>query len=407
MVVNTGRTASRAFYLNLRAQPDPVVCSRTGFDFVTSCFISYHVKKPLRDLIRTYDASSRLAGEPPLWGIVFHGVRPRLAYPFDSERNRALLTAVRDELNVHTVFLPVRDPEAVFLSELNRRLATTLGDWVFPERSLGWQRRFRLQDLARLETTVGQPLGDATHRSEDIEPLARDMATRTGKSFSIYRLFKSVFPRVYLIPYERFLERPREVLQLLAQAAGFRFANNALADIRLNSLANRLLCYNPITLHMRDDALPGRFKERFAGLLRRGGSFPHGPYDVRFRFEIAEVIELCDDWGTYVPLDVDCTEALPRVAEDLSAHIGLGVNIRDLAALAPSERALVQNPRFLSDLVSAIAPVFEANYEHTKAHYRGLYFNELPPEARKILWEVNGRECEQIRELLGVRDNVL
>lgn len=403
MIVNTGRAASRAFYLNLRAQPDLIIPSRAQFDELISNYKQQD--STLHGFTRTIGLREKISGSFPPLGIVFHGVRPRLSFPFNNARNRSLLSDVRDKLGITIAFLVVRDPEKAFLSELNRRIATPFGDWKFQENILKWKKHYTLEDLEDLKhldslPSVNLPL----QRNINIEALARDISVRTGKLFSLYQLFKAVFPKIYLIQYEQFLEKPRAVFEHIGRFSDNRFINYSLAETKLNGLANRLLIYNPIKLSL--PKLKGdRLRNWKKKILRKNQSITGN--QVRLRFEIEDVIELCEDWGVYKSVGIDCNNFIPNVAKDLKSKIGIGVNVNDLMSLPSSERNLFRNQDFLKELVGILAPVFRRNYDETKAFYKKLNFSCLPPEAQRISWEVNGREHEKMRELLENKEENL
>lgn len=405
MIVNTGRAASRAFYLNLRLQQGLVTCSRTQFDVAVTRFIRWGNRAPLDLLTQTLRVSSAVSSSSPNLGIVFHGARPRLAYPFDTDRNRSLLSMVRDNLGVTNVFLPVRNPEDVFLSEINRQLAKAEGDWTFPSDLLCWKNVFTPENIAALKSVAFPEWPERRiHRQKNLESLARDVAIRTGKQFSMYQLFKAVFPNIYLIPYERFLHSPYEIFDKIGKISGFRFTDHSLIEPKLNSLSNRLLVYNPFTLAL--PRLPNYQHHRWPGRFRR---LPRQKeYRVRFRFEITSAVELCDDWGAYLSVNMDCSSLLPEVVKDLDAPISLGVNAKDFAELPQTYRSLVRNPSFVEELVGTIAPVFRWNYEYTKSRYRELYLDELPPEAVRAFREANSDEHQQMLDkLTGGTSDVL
>ena len=52
---------------------------------------------------------------------------------------------------MNTIFFPVRDPNKVFKSEMNRQLARIVGDWSFPIGLNGWKKRWRLNQCKELK----------------------------------------------------------------------------------------------------------------------------------------------------------------------------------------------------------------------------------------------------------------
>ena len=288
MIVNTGRAASRAFYLNLRAQTEVLSFSRDQFDQAVTDFITAQSTAGLESIAAAIDAAATIDDSAPTVGLVFHGVRPRLGFPFESQQHIELLTFVRDRIGIDTIFLSVREPADVLRSEMNRRLAAMVGDWAFPDIGMGWAASFTPSDISALRGwPIPQPLEIETDLDVGYQAMATQIAERSGKVASLFGLFASVFLHVHLVSYEDFVESPAHTFDRMAALAGFAFDTPALVGTPLNGLTNRFLVYNPITL----DLGPGR--------------------RVRFRFEVEGVIGLCDDWGVHLPLDVDTSDAMP------------------------------------------------------------------------------------------------
>ncbi len=405
LIVNTGRAASRAFYINLRAQPGLITSSRTQFDNL----ISYHNILKYSGKFRSYANVLRCTKEGcspqiPL-GIVFHGARPRLYYPYNNGQNDRLLEKIRDELDIKNVFLVIRESEKCFLSEINRRIAKTLGDWSFKPEFMGWKAQFGLQDLKNLQGNDFRSTVDVQKSSLNeslIYTIAKKAVVRTGKTFSIYQLFNKIFPNVYLIQYEKFLDNPNKIFKQIGKINSFDFDDSSLCDTKLNSLANRLLIYNPIIFSFDDVRnITSKLRNKFYKFT--GWNYGR----LRLRLEISKVIELCEDWGSYISLGIDCSPFLPRIVDDLKTQIGIGAKVVDLHGLSTSERALIRNRGFIQDLIGRLAPVFQENYKYTKMLYKKNSLNYLPADVKKIFLEENNQEIEKLDKIIAKRKDLL
>ena len=150
MVLNTGRVASQYFYINLSLQPNVIIPSRYAFDYVAKSFIKRRYYKPLTKLIeiKEYELSRKPGSS---FGIVFHSARRNLIYPLNSKKNIEFLKALRDDLELNTIFFLFRAPDKVFKSEMNRQLARTVGDWSFPIGLNGWKKKWNLSQFKALK----------------------------------------------------------------------------------------------------------------------------------------------------------------------------------------------------------------------------------------------------------------
>ena len=197
MVVNTGRAASRAFYLTLRGQPGVVAFNRYVLDKAVRMYIKRNLTAPLRKLVDGYDAFRTVRGEDAQLALVFHAARRRFNVPYDDPRNEKVLRVLRDQLGLKTVFFPVRDPKKLVLSELNRHLSGQVGDWRFAHRKGNWRESFTLAELAAVREApparVDFEPETATVSMDDMLGMARDFSAKTGKIHSLFRMFHKVF----------------------------------------------------------------------------------------------------------------------------------------------------------------------------------------------------------------------
>lgn len=390
MIVNSGRAASRAFYLNLRAQGRLLLCSRHELDAAVVHSLETGDLSRISRLARTMEATDLLGLRNEGRGLVFHGARPKLRLPFGHEDNVRLLTAIRDQLGIEVVFFVVRQPEDVLRSEINRRLAEIAGDWSFPSSALGWHRPFTLEQVAALRNETPPALPTPRLNPDvDFAALTRDISVRTGKPFALFKLFDRVFPHAFVIRYEDFVGDAAGILQRIAERAGFAFDHEALAETKLNGLGNRLLTYNPAMVALDDP--PGS-----TGAV------------VRYRLEIRAAVELCDDWGQLDPLDVRLPPSLAEVEADVGTDLGLGISRADTAPLASSHHALVRDPEFAQGILDAIGELFARNYRFMKTLYKDqIYVNEVPHEALSVFRAANRDDYERMETVLQGTRNVL
>jgi len=387
MVVNTGRAASRAFYLNLKRQPGVIAFNRFHLDWAVRMYVKRNAAGPLRKLIDGYRVFQSLGGDGTSLGLVFHSARRRFNYPLDHPRNEKTLRFLRDRLGLTTIFFPVRDPKRLFLSELNRSLAGHAGDWSFEKRPGAWPSLVTLEELNRLgdrrSISTDESLEPFSVDDEQISSLTRSLSERTGKIYSLFRLFKKVFPEVYFVDYEDFLERPQQTYERMAQVAGFRFEDSSLVHTKLNGLANRILVYNPVRV-----CWSGSRPRLLAG---RGGR-----HAVRYRFELSSVLELCDDWGYYDALAVDCSGPLAEVEADLGQKLCMGIHVGESSKCPVLSGEVLRHPGFASRLLDGVAPVFVEHYMRTKHFFsKAVYLREVPEQAYAMFWKENQAEYEQ------------
>ena len=124
--------------------------SRYEFDNVAKSFIKRRYRSPLKNLAQYRENELR---KKPMscFGIVFHSARRNLVYPLSSKKNIDFLKALKDELKLDTIFFPIRDPDKVFKSEMNRQLARIVGDWSFPLGLNDWKKKWTLTHCKTLD----------------------------------------------------------------------------------------------------------------------------------------------------------------------------------------------------------------------------------------------------------------
>ena len=69
-----------------------------------------------------------------------------------------------------TIFFPVRDPDKVFKSEMNRQLARIVGDWSFPPGLNGWQKKWSLNQCNELKNQDLKHDGWAGFLPQKVDP---------------------------------------------------------------------------------------------------------------------------------------------------------------------------------------------------------------------------------------------
>jgi hypothetical protein len=382
LVVNTGRAASRAFYLNLKRQEGVLSLSRYALDGAIKRYLRKNRAARLRRFVKAYQLSRELLGRDVVPGLVLHDY-----FPIDHPRIKKALEFLRDELSIETVFFPVRPPRGFVRSQLNRSLADRAGDWAFDQTQGAWRSSYTLEDLAALARRPADPPGPIADvpafDAEELRAMALAFAKSTGKVHSLFRLFQSVFSDVRYVDYEDFVEHPSETFRRMAAVGGFRFEDESLVHVKLNSLVNRLLSYNPIcVIHPRTSRFPRRHR-------------PH----VRYRFELSDVLPLCDDWGHYEKLEVDCSEYLGPIEADFGSRLAVGISLEDVRNYSDLEGELLRDPGFVGRMLQGVAPIFVQNYARSREFYRErLYLREIPESVFEAFWEENGAEYEALRD---------
>ena len=401
MIVNTGRAASRAFSINLYDQPAVTAFPRYDFDQVAKAFIAKKNPKPLARLGQRMSALNEVTGHRANLGIVFHGMRPKLAHPFDSDINVRFLKAVRSQLGIESVFLVIRDPETLMLSELNREAARPEGNWSFEAGRRSWHDSYSLSDMKRIGAR--QPTAEAQQRHPvgiDVEAASRKLAERTGDFHTVWTLFSKVFEQIYIVPYTSFLTDPNATMEAIGKKAGVPMIPSPLAQAKLNSLSNRLMIYNPVVLSMQEfSSSPGK------------GAMPTGLFkrqparSVRFRFELRDVIRYCSDWGQYVPANVEGAGTFEKIEKDVGHPIGLGLHLEDLQHIDQDFRSLITQQAFLEEFMETFSGIFNANYEFYRDFYKSsVNYDELPETARSIFLEKNRKSIDAFNEMLARGD---
>ena len=371
MIVNTGRAASRAFHLNLKRQKNLYVISRYELDKAATQHISHRNTAKLDHLV---DIANQFAvHDGTTLGTVLHGTLPRLYRPFGHERNIRFLSEVRDRLKISTIFFPMRPAREVFTSELNRLFALDAGDWRFQQSENGWQSPFALSTVTCDQTAASScEVKLPVLPNKRLEKLARYQRSYTGQFHALLQLFRAVFDDIQIFRYSDFMTSPETVFAKIARYVDLSFSDTKLMNSKLNSLANRLLIYNPITIEF-----PGQ-------ATKKGWSFGAKPDQtsrvVRYRYELKHAIEHCDDWGIYWPVDLGSQRVFPRIEKDLNGEVALGVNVKDLLQLSDTEREFATSPMFVQRLHAATGPVFEENYQKLQEFYRNEVYTKSMPD---------------------------
>jgi hypothetical protein len=417
MVVNTGRVASQYFYINLKLQPDVIMPSRYQFDHVVKSFIKRRYKKPLKDFKRF--RKKQLQQNPnSAFGIVFHSARRNLIYPLSSERNVDFLKACRDALELDTIFFPIRDPHAVFRSELNRQLARGAGDWVFPIGMNGWRKKWKLSDC---DTLKNQPLMNNDFLGflpenideTDLKEPSKNFLLETAKIFSLYELFSNVFSTVKVFDYKYLFQSPESVLTAMGDAAGFSLSDLSLLKTRLNGLANRFMLYNSFTLVV-DKQTETNWKEKGIPIgnensipqkisLKRIIKEKQNPFirSCKFKFEIPKVIPVCEDWGKYERVALVQDEQLPSLKNSLGTEIAIGGHKDDIGNFYREEL-----DEMVNIIHQEICPRFEINFKILIDYYKkNVYYNEVPKgQLYDQFQRISEKEFQKMNPILTASD---
>jgi|LWDU01.1.fsa_nt_gi hypothetical protein len=418
MVVNTGRVASQYFYINLKLQQNVIMPSRYQFDHVVKSYIKRRYKKPLYQF-KKYQIQQLEKTPDAAFGIVFHSARRNLIYPLNSNRNINFLTELRDELGLETIFFPVRDPKAVFRSELNRQLARGLGDWSFPEGMNGWRKKWQLSEFA-LHTEQLLPHDDwsnylPSHVDErDLKEISRKFIVETGKIFSLYELFSKIFPIVKIFDYKHLFDSPELVFEKIGHIAGFSLSDRSLVNTRLNGLANRFMLYNTFTLVVDNQTRKiwedtgiqigekdGLIHEKIS--LKKIIIEKQNPFTrtCRFKFEIPQVLPVCEDWGRYRQVSLVSNSELRSARKILGSNIAIGAHADDLGNFSHGELDAM-----VKVIHRVICPGFEKNFQIMHEYYqKNVYYKDSPTgDLYKKFWKNCEHEYEKMNCILSTKD---
>ena len=390
MVVNTGRVASQYFYINLNLQPNIFMPSRYQFDHIIKSFIKRRYHYPLKKLVKIKENELSKRPESCL-GIVFHSARRNLVYPLNSQKNSDFLKILRDALELNTIFFPVRNPDKVFKSEMNRQLARIVGDWSFPLGLNGWQKRWRLnqcnelkkQDLCH-DGLAGFLPQKIDHKN--LKDTSKKFIINTAKIFSLYELFDKIYDNVKIFESESLLNYPEKVFKSMAEEKGFSFTDFSLINAKLNSLPNRFLIYNNFTLVVDSETQKvwndmGISKELKFGFkqkspLKRLLIEKQNPFlrSCRMKFEIPEVMSVCEDWGKYEQIGLVPERKMPTTYDAVNANIAIGMHCDDLSMF---------NDQEIKDMIktihSVICPRFDKNFKILLDYYKNhVYVQKIP-----------------------------
>lgn len=187
------------------------------------------------------------------FGIVFHSARRNLVYPLSSKKNIDFLKALKDELKLDTIFFPIRDPDKVFKSEMNRQLARIVGDWSFPLGLNGWKKKWSLTHCKTLDKhgLIHDDCDDFLPKEinyKNLKESSRNFIISTAKIHSLYKLFDQIFGNVKVFEYEYLFDAPKKIFSSMGEEKGFSFSDFSLTKAKLNSLPNRFMLYNSFTL---------------------------------------------------------------------------------------------------------------------------------------------------------------
>ena len=390
MVLNTGRVASQYFYINLNLQPNVIIPSRYAFDYVAKSFIKRRYYKPLTKLIeiKKYELSRQPGSS---FGIVFHSARRNLIYPLNSKKNIEFLKALRDDLELNTIFFPFRAPDKVFKSEMNRQLARTVGDWSFPIGLNGWKRKWNLSQFKALkekrlanDNLAGFLPREINHKN--LKKNSKKFIIDTAKIFSLYDLFDNIFENVKVFDFEYLFNDPRKLFRSMSKEEGFAFSDFSLINTKLNSLANRFMLYNGFILEV-DSQTQGHwtnigiskkskfgFKQKTS--LKRILINKQNPFvrSCRIKFEIPKVMSVCEDWGKYDQVGSIPQSIMPFTHNAIKANIGIGMHSEDKPFFNSDEiKEIVKSIHLV------ICPIFDMNFKILFDYYKNhVYSKEIP-----------------------------
>ena len=390
MVLNTGRVASQYFYINLSLQPNIIVPSRYEFDNVVKSFIKRRYRSPLKNLAK-YRKNELRQNPKSCFGIVFHSARRNLVYPLNSKKNIEFLKVLKDELELNTIFFPVRDPDKVFKSEMNRQLARIVGDWSFPLGLNGWKKKWSLTHCKTLEKQdlIHDDFAGFLPKNinyKNLKESSKNFIINTAKLYSLYNLFNEIFENVKVFEFECLFDTPKKVFRSMGEEKGFLFSDFSLTKAKLNSLPNRFMLYNSFTLEIDSQIQKiwqekGVSKKEKIGLkqktsLKRILFDKQNPFirSCRFKFEISEVMKVCEDWGKYEQIDLIPNDIMPLTYDAIGSMVGIGIHCDD----RPMFNAEEIN-EMIKTIHLVICPRFDKNFKILLNYYKNnVYYKKIP-----------------------------
>ncbi len=387
MVLNTGRVASQFFYINLKIQSDIIMPSRYEFDYVVKSFLKRRYKSPLYKMKKKL--KMELIQNPnAISGIVFHSLRRNLIYPLNSKRNVDFLKACQNILGIKVIFFPVRDLNAVYKSELNRQLARIVGDWSFPNTMNGWRYHWKMNHYNSLKTLALNDNNCFEYLpkkiiEDDLQNFSRKFIVERAKIYSLYKLYSNVFNNVKIFDYSHLFNSPDKVFEKMGKVAGFKVSNPSMIKTRLNGLANRFMLYNGFSIRIDMQTLR-EWKKKGINTEKRRNIYQnfslkkimmndYNPFLLccRFKFEIPEVIRVCEDWGQYQKLITLDDKLLPSVVETLGSKIAIGVQEDDKKNFSNDELN-----EMLKYIIDVICPRFNKNFEILMKYYKNYVYEK-------------------------------
>ena len=420
MVLNTGRVASQYFYINLKLQKSIMMPSRYEFDHIVKSYIKRHYKRPLKRF-KVWQEKNLQKNNDLATGIVFHSVRRNLIYPLNSQRNISFLKDLRDEIGLDTIFFPVRKPDAVFISELNRQLARCVGDWAFPNGLNNWRKKWNINEIDSLsnheltdDLTKYLP---ASIDESDLKEASKNFIVETGKILPLFDLFSSVFDKVKIFDYKDLSNDSESVFEKMGQIAGFELTDRSLIQTRLNGLSNRFMIYNTFSITVDRRAqlkwketgiIPGdgsNYKVRLKS-IHRVLTERQNPMNrvCRFKFEISSVLPVCEDWGKFQQVSILPEPLFKTLIKTLGCKIAIGVHVDDFGNFSREEMK-----EMIKFIHSIVAPRFEVNFQIMSNYYRdSVYYKELPSTGLYAkFWNECGNEYDKMEKIMTSSKNVL
>lgn len=415
MILNTGRVASQFFYINLKLQQDVIMPSRYQFDHVVKYWVKKRYKHPFK-LFNQYRLDQLKKHPNSYFGTVFHSARRNLIYPLNSPRNIDFLKRCRDELELKTIFFPVREPDSVFRSELNRQFARQVGDWSFPEGLNDWTRKWALKDFDLLKVKELEHIDSSNFLTKKIsenrlKDSSKSFIIERSKIYSLYELFLKVFDDIEVFDFDHVLKSPDKVFNRIANKVGFHLSDTTLLQTKLNSLSSRFMLYNKFIIMMdrktkklwskeknyKESIFEGKesFKNFFIG--KKNPFFNY----CRFRFEIPKVLSVCEDWGRYKQVAILKKNHLPLTSEALKSDIALGVHQDDLLYL--NQFGISEVVKLISNI---ICPRFDKNFDIMFNFYKNNVYHNGPPTGDlydSFIIE-NRDESQKINKILNKSD---
>ena len=356
LLINTLRTASRAFYLNFAVQDTLEIPSRMAVDVMILQMVhAIKENKPNQALHLALSLKSTLSSED--YCLIFHALRP-LLYDWNVSKQVCIiaLKLVRQVFDIEVVFCPIRNVGESLLSEYNRAIASCLGDWNFTTSNHFWKRGFDAHNLSTQAYTA--PTYDTFSKTVKHEEIHANMCYRPHFFEHWTSIFLEVFDELHFISYAQFVNKPEETFEHICAITGCSIENKTLFHTKLNGLSNRFLWNNPILLHFGDARQCRIFIDLQSSIYHNKDFF-----NIHYNGGLSHIRN-------------NIHTKLPKTHAIIQEPLALGLFTPDLQLLTEEELLLVQDLEWLNKSLSPLLELYDDAFEKHHAFYRRMYTDD-------------------------------